>query len=225
MLLAATVALLAQAASPAPAAEPAAKPAPAGPYVVMETSLGRIRIGLYKDKAPVTVDNFVQYVRGGHYDGTIFHRVIPNFMVQGGGFEPNMEERPTRPPIKNEARNGLRNLRGTIAMARTSDPHSASAQFFINVKDNAGLDFGISPDGWGYAVFGNVTEGMEVVDQIVAVRTTSKGPYTDVPATPILIKSARVECGAPAPAPAAKPAAAPAAKPAAPAAPKPTPKP
>ncbi len=218
MLLAATLALLAQAASPAPAAEPAAKPAPAGPYVVMETSLGRIRIGLYKDKAPVTVDNFVQYVRGGHYDGTIFHRVIPNFMVQGGGFDPNMEERPTRPPIKNEARNGLRNLRGTLAMARTSEPHSASAQFFVNVKDNAFLDFGVARDGWGYAVFGEVVEGMDVVDKIAAVQTGNKGQFQNVPLTPVLIQKVREEGGAPA---APKPAAA--AKPAAPA--KPAPKP
>ncbi len=223
MLLAATFALLAQAASPAPAAEPAARPAPAGPYVVMETSLGRIRIGLYKDKAPVTVDNFVQYVRGGHYDGTIFHRVIPNFMIQGGGFEPSMEERPTRPPIKNEARNGLRNLRGTLAMARTSEPHSASAQFFVNVKDNAFLDFGVARDGWGYAVFGEVVEGMDVVDKIAAVQTGNKGQFQNVPLTPVLIQKVREEGGAPAAAP--KPAAA--AKPAAPAqpAPKPTPKP
>ena len=224
MLFAATLVLLAQAASPAPAAEPAAKPTPAGPYVVMETSLGRIRIGLYKDKAPLSVDNFIQYVRGGHYDGTIFHRVIPGFMAQGGGFEPNMEERPTRPPIRNEARNGLRNLRGTLAMARTNEPHSASAQFFINVKDNAFLDFGVARDGWGYAVFGEVVEGMDVVDKMVAVPTGNKGQFQNVPLTPVLIQKAREEAGS---APAAAPKPAPAAKPAAPAkpAPKPTAKP
>jgi len=217
MLLAATLAILAQAATPAaPAPEAATKPSPAGPYLLMETSLGRIRIGLYKDKAPITVDNFVQYVRGGHYDGTIFHRVIPNFMAQGGGFEPDMSERPTRPPIKNEARNGLRNLRGTLAMARTGEPHSASSQFFINVKDNAFLDFGVARDGWGYAVFGEVVEGMDVVDKMVAVPTGTKGMYQNVPLTPVLIQKVREEAGS---------AGAPAAKPAAPAAAKPAPKP
>jgi cyclophilin family peptidyl-prolyl cis-trans isomerase len=208
MLLAATFALLAQAAVPAtPVPEAAARPAPAGPYLVMETSLGRIRIGLYKDKAPVTVDNFVQYVRGGHYDGTIFHRVIPNFMAQGGGFEPDMTERPTRPPIKNEARNGLRNLRGTLAMARTNEPHSASSQFFVNVKDNAFLDFGVARDGWGYTVFGEVVEGLDVVDKMVAVPTGNKGQYQSVPLTPIVILKVREEAGVTAPAAAPKPAA------------------
>jgi cyclophilin family peptidyl-prolyl cis-trans isomerase len=216
--------LLLQAPAPAAVPAPEVKPAPTGPVVVFDTSLGVIKVALNPDKAPKTVANFLAYVKRGHYNGTIFHRVIPNFMVQGGGMLPDLTEKPAETKVQNEAKNGLRNLRGTIAMARTSDPHSASAQFFINVKDNAGLDFGISPDGWGYAVFGTVTEGMEVVDQIVAVRTISKGQYTDVPASPILIKSARIE-GAPAPAPAAKPAAAPAAKPAAPAAPKPSPKP
>ena len=208
MLLAATFALLAQAAVPAtPVPEAAARPAPAGPYLVMETSLGRIRIGLYKDKAPGTVDNFVQYVRGGHYDGTIFHRVIPNFMAQGGGFEPDMTERPTRPPIKNEARNGLRNLRGTLAMARTNEPHSASSQFFINVKDNAFLDFGVARDGWGYTVFGEVVEGLDVVDKMVAVPTGTKGQYQNVPLTPVVILKVREEAGVSAPAGAPKPAA------------------
>jgi len=208
MLLAATFALLAQAAVPAtPVPEAAARPAPAGPYLVMETSLGRIRIGLYKDKAPGTVDNFVQYVRGGHYDGTIFHRVIPNFMAQGGGFEPDMTERPTRPPIKNEARNGLRNLRGTLAMARTNEPHSASSQFFINVKDNAFLDFGVARDGWGYTVFGEVVEGLDVVDKMVAVPTGTKGQYQNVPLTPVVILKVREDAGVSAPAGAPKPAA------------------
>jgi len=188
--------LLAQAApaSPAsPAAEPTPKPAPNGPVVVLETSMGRIKIGLHKDKAPLTVDNFIKYVRSGHYDGTIFHRVIPAFMIQGGGMDPNMEERPTRPPVRSEAKNGLRNARGTLAMARTNDPNSATAQFFINVKDNHALDFGIK--GAGYTVFGEVLEGMEVVDKIVAVRTAAKGPHEDVPVTPVLIKTAR-EAGA-----------------------------
>jgi cyclophilin family peptidyl-prolyl cis-trans isomerase len=222
MLLAATFALLAQAAVPAtPVPEAAAKPAPVGPYLVMETSLGRIRIGLYKDKAPVSVDNFIQYARGGHYDGTIFHRVIPGFMAQGGGFEPDLTERPTRPPIKNESRNGLRNLRGTLAMARTSEPHSASSQFFINVKDNPFLDFGVARDGWGYAVFGEVVEGMDVVDKMVAVPTGTKGQYQNVPLTPVLIQKMREEGGGTTPAAAPKPAAP--AKPAA--SPKPAPRP
>src|SRR5512135_2813229 len=150
LALAPLLLLLAQAPSDAAPASAATKAPPAGPVVVLETSMGRIRIGLYKDKSPITVNNFIQYLRSGHYDGVIFHRVIPNFMIQGGGFEPDMTERPTRPPIRNEARNGLRNLRGTIAMARTNAPDSATAQFFINLKDNASLDFGMR--GAGYAV-------------------------------------------------------------------------
>jgi cyclophilin family peptidyl-prolyl cis-trans isomerase len=199
MMLPLLIALL-QAATPTPeaAAEatPTPKPAPVGPVVVIETSLGRIRAGLHQDKAPITVKNFLQYVRAGHFDGTIFHRVIPGFMIQGGGFEPDMRERSEtlRPPIKNEARNGLRNLRGTLAMARTNDPNSATAQFFINVKDNATLDFGIR--GAGYAVFGEVLEGMEVVDRIVAVQTTSKGQHQNVPVAAVLIKSIREAGGA-----------------------------
>jgi cyclophilin family peptidyl-prolyl cis-trans isomerase len=192
MNLASVVLLLAQA---APAASPAAplpeaSPTPfPGPVVVLETTLGRVKLGLYADKAPVTVKNFITYVRAGHYDGTIFHRVIPGFMAQCGGFEDDMTERPTRPPIVNEAKNGLSNRRGTIAMARTNDPNSASAQFFVNVKDNHSLDFGIR--GAGYAVFGEVLEGMDVVDKIVAVPTTRKGQYSDVPRVPIFITRAR----------------------------------
>jgi cyclophilin family peptidyl-prolyl cis-trans isomerase len=158
---------------------------------VLDTNLGKILIGLHKDKAPITVDNFLKYVRGGHYDGTIFHRVIPNFMIQGGGFDPDMTERPTRPPIRNEAKSGLRNKRGTVAMARTPDPHSASAQFFINGKDNSFLDFGVARDGWGYAVFGEVLAGMDVVDRIAKVPTTTKGQHQNVPVTPVIIKTAR----------------------------------
>lgn len=188
----------------APAATPTPKPAPSGPVVVLETSFGPIKIGLDKDKAPVTVDNFIKYVRAGHYDGTIFHRVIPDFMIQGGGFDEDMTERPTRPAIRNEGNNGLRNLRGTIAMARTNDPDSATAQFFISVRDNPALDYGIR--GAGYAVFGEVLEGMDVVDKIVAVTTTTKGPYQNVPVIPILIKRAH-EMSAGASTPAAKPAA------------------
>lgn len=188
--------IMAQASPPGTTAaspEATARPAPSGPVVVLETTLGRIKLGLHKDKAPITVDNFVKYVRAGHYDGTIFHRVIPGFMIQGGGMEPGLEERPLRPPIKNESKNGLRNTRGTLAMARTNDPHSATAQFFVNVKDNPFLDHGIK--GAGYAVFGEVIEGMDVVDRIVAVPTTTKGRYENFPATPVIIKRAR-EVGA-----------------------------
>lgn len=189
-LLVLALAQAAPAASPGP--EPTPPPAP-GPVVVLETTLGTIKIGLHKDKAPLSTDNFLKYVRAKHYDGTIFHRVMPGFMIQGGGMDTQMTEKPTREPIKNEARNGLSNRRGTLAMARTPDPNSATAQFFINVKDNLTLDFGMS--GAGYAVFGEVLEGMDVADKIVAVPTTSKGPHGNVPMVPILIKSAR-EVGA-----------------------------
>ena len=186
----------------APAPEATPKPLPNGPVVVIDTSLGRIKIGLHKDKAPLSVDNFIKYVRAGHYDGTIFHRVIPKFMIQGGGFEPEMgEERPTRPPIKNEAKTGISNRRGSVAMARTNDPNSATAQFFISVGDNLRLDYGVS--GAGYCAFGEVLEGMDVVDKIAAVATTTKGIYKDVPETPVLIK--RVREFVPRPAPVAKP--------------------
>jgi peptidyl-prolyl cis-trans isomerase A (cyclophilin A) len=212
MMLAVIAFTLAQATPPgsAPAAKASAAPpaAAAGPVVVLETSLGQIRIGLNQAKAPKTVDNFVQYVKAGHYDGTVFHRVIPGFMVQGGGMDANLKEKATRPPVRNEGKNGLRNSRGTISMARTNDPDSATAQFFINVADNAALDFGIR--GAGYAVFGEVLEGMDVVDRIVAVPTTTRAPHANVPVTPVVIKTARVEGGAPkvAPKPAApKPAA------------------
>jgi cyclophilin family peptidyl-prolyl cis-trans isomerase len=191
--LLAMVLAAAQAGAPpgtAPKADAAAKPAEAAPVVVLDTSLGAIKIELNRAKAPVSVDNFLKYVRAKHYDGTIFHRVIPNFMVQGGGMDETMTEKPTNPSIKNEARNGLRNERGTLAMARTNAPDSATDQFFINVKNNSALDYGIN--GAGYAVFGRVIEGMDVVDKIVAVRTTTKGPNADVPVTPILIKTARL---------------------------------
>ena len=138
---------------------------------VLHTTYGDITIELDADKAPKTAANFAQYVRDGFYDGTIFHRVIPNFMIQGGGFDANMEQKPTRDPIENEAGNGLSNANGTVAMARTSDPHSASAQFFINVTDNTFLDKERAQDGWGYAVFGAVVEGMDVVNKIKAVAT------------------------------------------------------
>ena len=158
--------------------------------VKLHTNQGAITIELDADKAPKTVENFLAYAKKGHYDGTIFHRVKPRFMIQGGGMDAQMHERPTRPPIKNEASNGLSNRRGTLAMARMNDPDSATAQFFINVVDNAFLDY--RPGSAGYAVFGEVTQGMDVVDRIVAVPTTSKGPHENVPLTPVVIKSARV---------------------------------
>ena len=163
------------------------------PVVTLETTKGNITIELYPEKAPETVANFIQYVQDGFYDGIIFHRVIPNFMVQGGGFTDDMSEKSTREPIKNEANNGLANENGTIAMARTPNPHSASSQFFINVKDNAFLDFqNETPNGWGYCVFGKVTEGMDVVNSIVAVPTGNHGMHQDVPVEPIIIMKASV---------------------------------
>ena len=164
------------------------------PRVTLDTTKGKIVLDLDDAKAPKTVANFLEYVRSGHYDGTIFHRVIPGFMAQGGGFAPDMSQKPTRAPIQNEADNGLGNARGTIAMARTSDPHSASAQFFINVSDNAGLNHsGKNPQGWGYAVFGKVVEGMDVVDQIVKAPRGRSGFHDDVPKEPILITKATAE--------------------------------
>lgn len=159
--------------------------------IVMETSKGTIEIELDAAKAPKTVENFVSYVKKGHYDGLIFHRVIPDFMVQGGGFSPDMQQKETAPPIENEAKNGLKNVKGTLAMARTPNPHSASSQFFINLKDNSFLDYP-GQDGWGYCVFGKVTKGTEVVDAIAKVETTSKGGHRDVPAEAVIIKSAKV---------------------------------
>lgn len=168
-------------------------PEPAAPVpIVLETDMGNIEIELDPAHAPVTVENFLTYVDEKHYDGTVFHRVIPNFMIQGGGFDADDVERPTHASITNEADNGLKNLRGTIAMARTSAPQSATAQFFINVVDNAGLDFTAkTTKGWGYAVFGKVTTGMDVADKIVAVPTGARGKFTqDAPLTPVVIKSA-----------------------------------
>ena len=167
----------------------------ANPKVVLNTSKGQIVLELYADKAPETVQNFLAYVDAKYYDGTIFHRVIPNFMIQGGGFTADMKRKTTRPPIQNEADKGIKNDRGTIAMARTGDPHSATAQFFINSKDNGFLNHkSKSMQGWGYAAFGRVVEGMKTVDAISAVTTTRRGPYSDVPAEAIVIKSvARVK--------------------------------
>ena len=166
------------------------KPAP-NPKVMLDTSKGRIVLELYLQKAPETVVNFLSYVDAKFYDGTIFHRVIPNFMIQGGGFTADMQRRPGKGPIKNEADKGLKNDRGTIAMARTGDPHSATAQFFINSVNNDFLNHrNKTQQGWGYAAFGRVIEGMDVVDAISAVQTTRRGMYRDVPVEPVVILSA-----------------------------------
>jgi cyclophilin family peptidyl-prolyl cis-trans isomerase len=164
------------------------------PQAVLHTSMGDIRLELYADKAPISVENFINYAKNGFYDGTIFHRVIGSFMIQGGGFTPDMQQKPTNEPILNEASNGLSNLRGTIAMARTNDPHSATAQFFINVQNNTNLDYagGNSPRTWGYAVFGRVIVGMEVVDKIRFVSTETNGRYSDVPVEPVTIDSVEI---------------------------------
>ena len=167
--------------------------ADANPKVEMETSKGKIVIELFPDKAPETVKNFLNYVETKYYDGTIFHRVIPNFMIQGGGFTTDMKRKSAGAPIKNEADNGLKNERGTIAMARTGDPHSATAQFFINAVNNDFLNHkSKTQQGWGYVVFGKVITGMDVVDAISAVKTVTRGSYRDVPAETIEIRSARV---------------------------------
>ncbi|MBZ0127164.1 MAG: peptidyl-prolyl cis-trans isomerase A [Rhodocyclales bacterium] len=163
----------------------------ANPVVEMKTNQGLLVIELYADKAPKTVENFLQYVKDGFYNGTIFHRVIDGFMIQGGGFEPGMRQKPTRAPIENEAKNGLKNAAGTLAMARTQDPHSASAQFFINLADNNPLDYP-SRDGWGYAVFGKVTQGFDIVQKIAKVKTGNAGYHQNVPVTPVLIESVRL---------------------------------
>lgn len=159
------------------------------------TRLGDIEIGLYDDKAPKTVENILAYVDAGHFEGTIFHRVIPGFVVQGGGLTPDMEQKATRAPIENEANNGIKNKRGRLSMARTPDPHSATSQFFINLADNAFLDFSSeTPQGWGYAVFGEVTSGMDVVDKMATLQTGSRNGHQDVPVDDVVIEKAeRVE--------------------------------
>jgi len=191
-----------------PAAPPATapQPTPVGPIVALDVAQGRtvfgtITIALDPVKAPISVRNFLEYVRAGFYEGTIFHRVMPGFMVQGGGLTPDLGEKPTQAPIRNEARNGLRNSRGTVAMARTTDPDSATSQFFINLKDNHMLDFGIG--GAGYAVFGRVIEGMDVVEKIAAVPTATRGGgHDDVPMMAVVIRNVReVKAAAPAAAP------------------------
>jgi peptidyl-prolyl cis-trans isomerase A (cyclophilin A) len=191
MLIAPFALLLAQA--QAPAAAPA-RPVPTGPFVALEVTQGRndlgtITIALNPEKAPITVKNFLDYVHSGYYDGTVFHRVIPGFMIQGGGFTPDIKEKPAGQPIRNEASNGLRNTRGTVAMARLDAANSATSQFFINLRPNYNLDFGIR--GAGYAVFGEVVEGMDVVDHIGTVPTTPRGQYENVPEVAVVIKQAR----------------------------------
>jgi peptidyl-prolyl cis-trans isomerase A (cyclophilin A) len=216
MYLAALALVLAQAAvapepAPKPAAEPAPKPAPSGPVVAFDvaqgrTTFGTVTIALSPEKAPISVVNFLKYVRSGFYEGTVFHRVIPGFMIQGGGFTPALEEKPTEGPIRNEARNGLRNSRGTVAMARKNDPDSADSQFFINLRDNHRLDWGIG--GAGYAVFGQVIEGMDVAEKIATVPTATRGQHENVPQMAVVIRNVRevtVAAPAAAPPPAAEP--------------------
>jgi len=189
--------------APAKAAAPAKK-APEAPAseadksaskVLIKTNLGEMTVELYPDKAPKTVENFLAYVNAKFYDGTVFHRVIDNFMIQGGGFTPDLRQKATRPAIANEAKNGLSNSRGTLAMARTGDPNSATAQFFINVVDNPRLDYTSDANGstWGYCVFGKVISGLDVVDKIKAVPTGAQGPFkSDVPTTPVVIEKISV---------------------------------
>ena len=161
--------------------------------IKLTTNHGVIALELNAEKAPKTVANFLAYVEAGHYDNTVFHRVIKNFMIQGGGFEPNMNQKPCQAPVENEAANGLKNKRGTIAMARTNDPHSATAQFFINTVDNDFLDYkSSSGQGWGYCVFGEVVEGLDVVDKIRAVKTGNKGFHQDVPVEDVIIEKAEI---------------------------------
>jgi len=225
MLTSTVLALAVLAAQTAPAPAPAqaqtpapdAKPTPDGAVIALETTMGVIQIQLYGTKSPLSSRNVLNYVKTGYYNGTIFHRVIPGFMVQGGGMDTKMVEKPTGAPIRNEARNGLSNTRGSVAMARTNAPHSATSQFFVNVRDNIKLDFGISPDGWGYTVVGEVISGMDIVDAIVNVPTDRVGPHENVPVKPVVITKARVVSEPAGAAPATPPASA---KPAAPVAPK-----
>ena len=181
--------------APKPAPSEAAVATP-NPKVLLHTSQGDITLELYAEKAPKTVDNFLQYVKEGFYDGTVFHRVIPSFMIQGGGWTRDLQHKRTRAPIHNEANNGLSNVRGTVAMARTTDPHSAMAEFFINVVDNKRLDYVGDANGvtsWGYAVFGKVVDGMDTVEKIKGIETGPQGPFqTDVPKTPVVIEKASV---------------------------------
>jgi cyclophilin family peptidyl-prolyl cis-trans isomerase len=183
-----------------PLQAPAETPAPGNPVVAISTSLGDLTLELFKDRAPVSVENFLGYVREGFYEGTVFHRVKKGFMVQGGGYAADLTEKPTHPPIQNEATNGLRNLRGTLAMARRVALRSATSQFYINLADNRMLDHtGYSPDEFGYAVFGRVLAGMDVVDRIGSVATRTEGEMEDVPVEPVIIKSVRLVKPAPVP--------------------------
>jgi len=177
-----------------PTPAPPVQPAPGNPVVVIDTSAGPITIELFKDQAPVSVENFLQYVQDGFYEGTIWHRVVHGYVIQGGGYSPQLAKKPTRPPIQNEATNGLSNRKGTVAMARTRAARSATSQFFINLADNPGLDHrGFSPDDFGYAVFGRVIDGWVAIDKIAAAKTTTtKDGMDNVPETPILIKSVSV---------------------------------
>lgn len=168
-----------------------ASPSAKNPVVVLHTSLGKIKAELFADKAPVTVANFLQYADAKFYDGTIFHRVMPDYVIQGGGLDPDLKEKETRAPINNESSNGLSNKRGTLAMARTDDPNSATAQFYINVKDNPKLDHDPARDKAGYAVFGRVIDGLDVVDKIRQVETAKRGEHLHVPLEPVLIRSVR----------------------------------
>jgi peptidyl-prolyl cis-trans isomerase B (cyclophilin B) len=193
LVLVLALALGATGAAAGPGVSPAAKKAmhdATNPVVLVTTTLGDITIELYKKEAPKTVDNFLAYTKSKHYDGTIFHRVIANFMIQGGGFDKDMKEKATMPPIVNEASSGVSNAVGTVAMARTNDPNSATSQFFINVKDNKFLDK--NAQSAGYAVFGKVIDGMDVVNQIKDVKTTTKPPYENVPVVPVVIKSVSI---------------------------------
>ena len=177
-----------------PLQAPAPTPAPGNPVVVVSTSMGEITLELFKDRAPVSVENFLQYVREGFYEGTIFHRVKRGYVVQGGGYTAEMVERATRPPIMNEATNGLKNARGTVAMARTRALRSGTSQFYINLANNTALDHrGYSPDDFGYAVFGRVLSGMEVVDQIAATPTGPSGDHEDVPKAPVVIQKVTIK--------------------------------
>jgi peptidyl-prolyl cis-trans isomerase B (cyclophilin B) len=175
-------------------AEQKSTPAPGNPVVIIDTSMGSITAELFRDKAPKSVENFLAYAKSGFYDGTVFHRVIRGFMIQGGGMKANLDRKPTKEPIENEATNGLKNARGTLAMARTGVVNSATSQFFINTADNKALDHRSKTDeGFGYAVFGRVIDGMDVVDKIEAVKTTTSGNYRDVPAEAVTIKGVKVK--------------------------------
>jgi cyclophilin family peptidyl-prolyl cis-trans isomerase len=193
MLTTALPLLLLLAQAPARASTPAASATQSDPVVVLDTTAGAITIQLYADKAPDSVQNFLEYVRDGFYSGTIFHRVVTGYVIQGGGYTPELVEKTTRPPVRNEATNGLTNTRGTLAMARMSAVRSATSQFFINLANNSRLDHrGYSPDDYGYAVFGRVIAGMDVVDRIAAEPTGSRDGMDDVPVTPVVIKSATI---------------------------------